>query len=247
MRYSDKAYNLRVEIDTHECELTEAEVNRMLAHLDDKLRKHVEHFPVADLRIVVEHNRRDQEYVVKTALILTGRTLVNHEHAPEVYSAFERCLESLVENIAEYKQNLGDVPERKKHQKGTQQEVEPSLDPDPARLEGAVKAGDYAAFREATFGYEESVRKRAGRWVERYPDIAAQIGSRIKLEELVEGVFLRAFENYAHWPKELRFGDWLEALIDPTVKALQRNPDEELENIRLVRSAREAEQGPGAV
>ena len=41
----------------------------------------------------------------------------------------------------------------------------------------------------------------------------------------------------------LRFSEWLESLIDPAIKELQKHGDAELENIRLVRSARDAEGG----
>ena len=106
---------------------------------------------------------------------------------------------------------------------------------------------DYAAFRTATFVYEESVRKRIGRWVERYPNAEAQIGKRLQIADIVEEVFLNAFENYDRRPGGVRFGEWLENLIDPAVKELLRRPDAELENIALARAARAAEKGTEAV
>jgi len=42
-------------------------------------------------------------------------------------------------------------------------------------------AGDYAAFRVAAFGFEDAVRLRAGRWVERYPDLEAKIGRGLRV------------------------------------------------------------------
>ena len=53
----------------------------------------------------------------------------------------------------------------------------------------------YERFRSLLFPYEESVRKRIGRWVQRYPEIEAQIGTRFDLEDAVEEVFLMAFDQ----------------------------------------------------
>ncbi len=110
-----------------------------------------------------------------------------------------------------------------------------------------MRDADYAAFRTATFAYEEPLRKRAGRWVERYPRAEAQIGNKLEMADVVEEVFLDAFEQYDRRPKGVRFGEWLEGLIDPAVKELLAHPDEELENIALARTARAAEDGAGAV
>src|SRR5262249_28926026 len=151
------------------------------------------------------------------------------------------------ENVRAYKERLGNVEERAKHEKGTLQGVAPSIDPDAAAIDKAVRDGDYTAFRTVTFGYEEAVRKRAGRWVERYPDVQARIGRGLELADVVEEVFLTAFEQYDERPRDIRFGEWLEQLIDPAVRELHKNGDRELENINLARAARAAERGPGAV
>src|SRR5262249_5289791 len=177
---------------------------------------------------------------------LDGATLVGNDHAPALHAAFENCLRSLSENVRAYKDRLGRVPERQKHLKGMYQELEPDVDPDPAKLDAAVAAGDYAAFRLAAVGYEEPLHKRVGRWVERYPEVNAQIGARLKVADIVETVLLDAFEGYAHRSKGVRFGDWLEALIDPAIKALRTQPDEALENVNRARSAVEVEPGRGA-
>jgi hypothetical protein len=153
---------------------------------------------------------------------------------------------NLEKDVRAYKERMGRVPERQKQLKGTRQVLEPTVDPDPAALDAAVRAGDYAAFRAAAYGYEEPLRKRIGRWVERYPDVNARIGKTLEIEDIVEEVFLDAFEGYEQRPKEVRLGDWLEGLIDPAVKDLQQHPDEELENVRLARTAEEAELGPEA-
>ena len=91
---------------------------------------------------------------------------------------------------------------------------------------------------------ETTVRKRIGRWLERYPDVARRIDRDLKVADLVEAVFLAAFEGHERRPMDLRYGDWLESLIDPAVKRLGKDGDRELENINLLRTAVEAEGGP---
>jgi len=236
----------RIEFDLHHCQLPESVLEKMRENLD-AISPQLGHFPLADFHVLIERNNRSNGYSVKVALVLPGDTLVGTAQDPAVHVAFEQCLMGLEENLRAYKERMGQVPERQKQEKGTHHEVEPNPPPDPAAIDKTVRDADYAAFRTATFGYEEPVRKRVGRWIERYPEVNGQIGHGLEVEDLVEEVFLLAFEGYESRPMDIRFGDWLEALIDPAVKALQQHRDEELENINLVRSAREAEQGSGAV
>jgi len=246
MDYTDETDNLRVRIDAHHCTLSEAEISKLLGDLTSVGRQ-VANFPISDLHIVVEYNNRSNDYSVKTTLILPGATLVSNDHDLVLSAAYERCLDSLVENIHAYKDRLGQVPERQKHEEGTHQDLEPNPVPDPAAIDATVAAGDYTAFRNATFGYEDGIRRRVGRWVERYPDVAARIGGAIKIDDIVEEVFLTAFEGYEARPKEVRFADWLVGLIDPAVKEMQQHGEQELENVAMARLARAAEDGPGAV
>lgn len=245
MADADLTNNLRIQIDAHQCQLSPAETQKMRDSLG-VLAREVENFPVSDLHVLVEHNARNTDYSVKTSLLLTGETLVSSDHDARPYTAFERCVANLEKAVHAYKERMGRVPERQKQNKGTRQVLEPTLDPDPAALDAAVRDGDFAAFRGATYGYEEPLRKRIGRWVERYPQVSARIDKSLKIEDIVEEVFLDAFEAFPHRPQDVRLGEWLESLIDPAIKDLLRHPDEELENIRLARTAEEAEWGPDA-
>jgi ribosome-associated translation inhibitor RaiA len=246
MRYAQEARNLRVQIDCHHCELTPAAVDKMIGDLESVGRQ-VENFPYSDINILVEYNSRSNDYSVKVVLVLPGARLVGNDHDLQLHAAYERILAGLEQNIRAYKERLGNWEERQKQEEGTHQEVEPTVALDLAALDAAVREGNYAAFRAATFPYEESVRKRAGRWVERYPELNAAVGRGIEIADLVEEVFLNAFEGYESRPQDVRFGDWLESLIDPAVKQLVEHRDEELENINMARAARAAEQGPEAV
>jgi hypothetical protein len=112
-------------------------------------------------------------------------------------------------------------------------------DPDAGPLGEAVRAGDYRPFRLALAGYEEWLRNRVGRWVQRFPEAEARVGRRLRIGDLVEQVYLNAFESFLERPTDLRLSDWLERLIDPSLKALLRHPDEEGENASLARTLRE--------
>ena len=233
---------LVVYFDAHGFRPSEAETDKMLDGLES-LASQVENFPQHDLRIVLERMDRNNEYVTKLSLILPGKTLVCSDHDPVLHAAFERCVDSIVENVKAYKDSLGRVPERKKIEERTHQELLPATPVDAAALDDAARAGDYPVFRAAVTPYEDPLRARAGRWVERYPEVQAQMGTRMDVMDVVEGVFLAAFEGHETRPRDVRYGIWLENLIDPTVRALAAHPDEELQNISMARSACGA--GPG--
>lgn len=233
---------LLVYFDAHHCQPTDAEIDKMIDGLDG-LARQVEHFPQHDLRVLIEHNSRSNDYSVKLSLLLPGRTIVGSDHDGVMHAAFERCLQSLEANVKAYKDALGRVPERQKLEEGTRQELLPDTPVDAAALDAAVRAGDYPAFRAAVSPYEDPIRTRAGRWVERYPEVQAQMGRRMDVMDVVEEVFLTAFEGHDGRPPDVRYGDWLDGLLDPAVKALAARPDEELQNISMARSACGA--GPG--
>lgn len=246
MPFSDQSYNLLVDLDMKHCQLSPAELNKMetmLSPLDDMVRN----FPVSKLHVLVSYRHRTADYTVRTSLILSGDTLVSSEHHPQAHAAFEHCINNLVRELQRYKDRLGDVPERAKQVEGTHHELIPTQPPEAEAVEEAVRNGDYTAFRFALSGYDDAVTVSAGRWVERYPEVAARLGSDLHVGDLVEDVFLIAFEEYEHRPKELRFGEWLGRHIDTAIKAMAEHPDEEMDNVNMVRLARQAEAGPGAV
>jgi ribosome-associated translation inhibitor RaiA len=236
---------LNVRFDAHEFVLAEAEKDRILENTVS-LGRQVADFPVADLHLCLEYNHRSRDYSAKLSLVLPGTTLVTNDHDAQLHPAFDRALAALHENVRAYKGQLERMPQRQRDEKGTVHKLEPTGGLDADRMTEAARAGDYAAFRVASLPYEESLRKRAGRWVERYPDLAARIGKGVELNDLVEGVFLTAFEKYESRPIDVRFGDWLDGLLDPVIKALRLHPEAELENINHARSAVEAGGGPRA-
>jgi ribosome-associated translation inhibitor RaiA len=241
MKFPDHGVRFPIEMDARHVSPSADELERMRIHLDSLL-KAVDNFPVGSLHILIERFPRTTRFRTKISLALTGTTLVSQEDADHLHAAFELCVHNLIEDVQAYKARMSNEPERQKLEKGTHQELFPDIDPDPAALEDAVRREDYRAFRLALFGYEEPLRKRVGRWVERYPTMAARIGRDLRIADLVEEVFLDAFQSCANRPKGIRFGDWLEGLIDPAVKEIANDHNGELDNARMAQSAVEAEE-----
>lgn len=238
MRFSDLSYNLRIELDTKNCDCSDAEIDKMERGLD-ALAKVARDFPVSDLYITVIYHASSEDYHVKTALVLPGKTLFTGDRDRSILPAYKRCIRKLVRKVTAYKQRMAAAPAHSKHVAGTQHEVVPTDVPDAKDLEKAVNDYDYAAFRRAMTPYESPLRKRIGRWVQRYPQLEAEIGNLLTIADVEEEVFLNAFERYADRPENVSLAGWLEGLIDPSIKLLLENPDEELQNIKMVRSARE--------
>jgi len=238
MNFPDTTYNLRIELDTHECDLTPDQIRQFEAALEP-LRSPMEKFPVSDLYITVSYQERNGVYRVKTALVLPGRTLAAGDLDQYPYAAFERCVRKLLRRVLSYQAALDNEEEVRKHQKGTHQEVLPKQEPDAELLHSAVAEADYVKFREAMLVYEEPIRGRVGRWVQRFPDVEREIGSQLFLDDLVEEVFLNAFERWNERPQEVPLGEWLDKLVDPSIRLIAEHPDEELENIDFARTLRE--------
>ncbi len=242
MTFSDLSYNLLVNLDMKHCQLPSDELSKMetmLSPLNDMVRN----FPVSKLHVLVSYRHRTMDYVVRTSLILPGETLVSSDHHRQARTAFEHCIANLVREVQRYKDRLGAVLEQAKQREGTHRELVPTIPPNAEAVEAAVENGDFAAFRTATSGYEGPVTDLVGRWIERYPQVAARLGRDLHISDLVEDVFLIAFEEYKYRPKDIRFGEWLGRHIDTAIKAMANHPEEEIENVNMVRLARLAETG----
>jgi ribosome-associated translation inhibitor RaiA len=246
MRFPDQSYNLLVDLNMKHCELPPAQLNKMETMLSP-LGDMVQHFPVSKLHVLISFRKRTNDYVVRTSLILSGDTLVSSEHHPMAHTAFEHCINNLVRELQRYKDRLSDVPERAKQVEGTHHGMVPTIAPDEEAIATAVHDGDYAAFRTALIGYDEPVRVHVGRWVERYPEVAARLGKDLHIDDLVEDVFLIAFEEYEHRPQQVPFGEWLGRHIDTAIKSMAAHPDSEMENVNMARLARQAEAGSRTV
>ena len=231
MKFSDNSHNLRIELDTKQCELSGEQIEKLEEGLHS-LRNLAAKLPVSDLYITIYHYPHTGEYQVKTALVLPKKTLFSKSHDSNYYPAYEKCVRNLVQQLTAF-------DEKQQLTEPLHFNVEPSLPPDAEAIERSVVEGDYAAFRVATYPYEESLRKRVGRWLGRYPDIQDKIGTDLAIADIVEGVFLSAFEDYNDWPREKRFGDWLESEIDVELHNLIDHPEEEKQSISFAQTLQE--------
>jgi ribosome-associated translation inhibitor RaiA len=232
-------HRLRIEFDCHECRPDPAVLDA-LADGADSLARQVGDFPQADLRVVIEPNARRGEYSVKLTLLLPGQTLVTSDHDRLIHPAFERAMASLEDAVRGFKDKLDGVGERRKVEAGTHQLMTPDGPVDGAALDAAAAAGDYPAYRAAAAGYEGALRLRVGRWVERYPTLQARMGKGVETPDVAEAVLLSAFEEHAAAPPTIPYGEWLEGLIDAEVRAFDRDPGGELDNVNMARTACEA-------
>jgi hypothetical protein len=148
----------------------------------------------------------------------------------------QQCAWRLVQKVTAYEERMEGVEEKSKREEGTRHGVIPSREVDAPAVDEAVGAGDYAQFRKLMFVYEEPLRNRIGRWIERYPEVTAQLREQVQLEDIIEEVFLTAFDQYDDRPQAVPFGEWLENLIDPSVKLISNASDEELDNISFART-----------
>lgn len=239
MTYSDDRFHLQVAFRTRQCQVPPDELGRMQRSLAD-LGEAVRDFPQAALTVTLIHHPRSQTYHVEFRLQLPGRTLATGDTDPYLDSAFQRCLRKLVHRVETYRAN----PDRASlaaaaRTETREREILAPEDPDGGLLGRAVEAGDYRAFRNALVHYEDWLRRRVGRWIQRYPEAEARVGRGLAIGDVVEEVYLNAFEQLAKRPPHLAFHQWLEGLIDPSLKALMDHPEQEQENASLARTLRE--------
>jgi hypothetical protein len=242
MKPANTKHELRIQLDTKHCNLSAHEIEKMEANLG-VLRTRAQEFPISDLYVTVTRFPRTGDYHVKTSLVLTGRTLFTGDRDVLVHPAFLRCVRKLVSKLDAYIEALGNKDTIAKHEEGTQLDVIAVAVPDADQIERAVQDRDYAAFHRALDVFDESVRRRVSRWINRYPQLAARLGHVLSVDDAVEEVFLNAYERYQDRPRALRLGEWLEKLIDPSLRALLDHPHEEFESISLARTLQEMEMG----
>jgi len=172
---------------------------------------------------------------------LPGKTLFNSDYGEDYRMAFDRLVQKLGDQVADYREHPNRGAEKVARQRAVlDRDIVAPEGPDIGPLGQAVQDGDYRTFRRLLSGYEEWLRDRIGRWVQRYPDAEAQVGNRLRLGDLLEEVYLNAFERYPQWPTEVPFHEWLDGLIDPSLKEFLRHPDEERENASIARTLRNA-------
>lgn len=229
-------HGFRIEIDTGNYPLRNGEREKMDRDLDT-LRRAIQEFPVSELKIEITVLNPGTVRIA-TSLRLANRTLFAADADSLLHPAWDRSVRRLLQKVTAYKEKLSNKPTYTKEQEGTFHQIHPSMPPDMDAVKNALEEQDYAAFREAMSVYDESVEKRAGRWIQRYPAAMELLGTDLTISEVVEEVFLNAFERFDHRPAQM-LGDWLEELIDESIRLLLSS-EEERENLRMIQSARGA-------
>jgi ribosome-associated translation inhibitor RaiA len=221
---------LAIELKTHGCELTATEYGRIEDSLG-ALREAVASFPIQGLLITIHHHPRHNDYHVKMSLKLPGQTLFTGERHQVMYTAIEQSVDKLLRKVKTFKSRMQAEAEQSKQSEGTHHRLESTLAFHTKELEEACFYQDYLRFRRGLDGFQPGLNERVGRWVQRYPEIERQLEGRITLSDIVEDVFLHAFEKFAERNPEVPPGIWLESLIDPTIQDLLHFPEAEFANI----------------
>src|SRR5262249_22092433 len=183
--------------------IPEDELARMQASLEP-LGEAVRDFPHSDLWFNVVYHPNSRIYHVEAKLKVPGRTFFSGDTDPYLDSAYQRCVRQMVQRLTEYKDHPdGQAQEQAGRQATLDREIMAPQDPADGILGRAVAGGDYRAFRTALSGYEEWLRKRVGRWIQRYPQAEAQVGDGLLIGDLLEEVYLNAFERVPAQPTEV--------------------------------------------
>lgn len=226
---------LRIKLESKHREIAPEEITAMEAALRP-LRRVINDFPLSDLYVTIIQRPEDKDCHVKTTLRLPSTMLFTGETQPAPVPAFERCIRKLVNKVGALKEELSNKPQYSKEQAGTVQEMAPAQEADVDGLEQAVRSGDYLAFRRKMAVYEEQARLRAGRWIQRYPDLEAKLGNDFTISDIVEEIFLNAFEEFSHRPR-LPVSQWLENhLLDEAMHDLRDHPDAVKENVSFAQT-----------
>jgi len=210
---------LRLQIDTENYTISGAERERMESAVE-RLHEQIDAFPVTDLHFQLHRHPRSGDFHVKARLRVPSTTLFTGERGEALEACFDDCLRKLAHKVERHKERLEDKERYQKRAQGTDHDLFPSEEPDIDEAVRAIESGDYRAFREAMAVYDDAISLRAGRWIERYPDAAAEVGHDILLTDLVDEVMLNAFARWYDRPKSRRLGQWLEDLIDPSIETL---------------------------
>jgi len=232
--------HLHVEIATKACDIPAEERARLQSALA-ALADAVTAFPEPALWIDAIFHPRSKVYHVECKLKLPGRTLITGEEDPYLDAALQRCARKLLRKAEAYQ----DHPDREavaaaERREALGKEMAAPEAPDTGPLAEAAAAGEYRPFRTALAGYEEWLRKRVGRLIQRVPEAQARLGRELLLGDVVEEVYLNAFERFTRRPTAVPLSAWLESLIDPSIRALLRHPDEEAQAASMARTVRES-------
>lgn len=224
MAYTLSQHHLHIEIDAKECRIPDdvrARIQPRLARLGEA----VHDLASSQLWLTVVYHPRSQIYHAQAKLKIPGQTIITGDRNQALDTALLECLDNVIRRVEAYKSNPDEEAlSRAKRQTQLTEGVVAPIEPDAGRLGAAYLDGDYDAFRRALVSHEELVRRRVGRWIQRYPEIQRQVGESFEIADMIEEVFLTAFDRYGERPKHVSIHDWLERMIDPAITAFWNDP-----------------------
>jgi hypothetical protein len=219
---------LAIEISAKECQVPDDLRARLMPRFEN-LGHATEEFGQSQFWLTIVFHPRTEVYHAQGKLKLPGETIITGDRNPYLDIAIERCLEKVRQRIDAYRADPDrEVRERVLRQVNQATDIIAPVEPDSGQLGQAATAGDYPTFRRALLGHEEWVRMRVGRWIQRYPEIQDQVGQSFAIADLVEEVFLTAFERYPQRPAYISLHKWLDSLIDPSVKDFWNDPEDRM-------------------
>jgi ribosome-associated translation inhibitor RaiA len=226
MRYVAQQYphHLRIEINSRDCEIPETVLSEIQPALN-RLGKTVESLADSQFWLTVVYHPKSDVYHAHAKLKVPGETIITGDQNEAIGLALARCLDKVIRRAEQYVDNPDQAAIEAARQRQHLEDVIAPTDPDAGPIGQAVQNGDYLAFRKALLNQEEPLRRRVGRWIQRYPKLQAEVGRSFEIADLVEAVFLTAFEQYPHRPIHLAFHEWLASLIDVAVKDFWHDPD----------------------
>ena len=77
---------------------------------------------------------------------------------------------------------------------------------------------DYESFRDALSVYETNLYRKAEQAIDDSTEFQDFTSEEISLCDIVEGVYRIAFERFALRPTDMGVGEWLETLIDESIR-----------------------------
>lgn len=228
--HTEDRRSLRVKVESKDCELPRDELSRM-QELLDQIDEAVGELP-ADLEFTIVRHPNIDRYHADAALRLPRRTLFTGDWDVYLDLAISRCLRKLISKIEAYQREPDHAAETVAERlDAMNREIIAPEDPQAGPIAAAAAARDYQTFRELLADYDDWLRLRFGRWIQRYPAADAAVGMRFEIADLVDEVYLNAFERYDERPNNSTLSEWLEELFDPSIQMFLRHAERERENI----------------
>jgi hypothetical protein len=216
---------LPLEVKTTNCNLPADERTRIQPWLNS-MAESLRGIPQPALDLHLAQHGHEKPFSAELRLKLPGRSLFVRERSPYLDEALVRGLTRLQRKVDSFLRDAnGELAEAKRRE--TVDETLIALpDPEEGPLADAVAAGDYRTFRRLLSSHEIWLDKRAGRWLQRSPEVEAQVGNVFLVSDVVEEVYLHAFERFLQRSRDVPLSEWLESLIEPSIRALLEDPDE---------------------